>query len=108
MNIADGDISTIWASLGTDRYVEFELEDVQNLDTVEIIFNPNKGRTQNLKLWFRRMVPNTTQCLKQSDEALETGTWEKFRFNAHKVKYIRYYGRAVILDWNAVQEIRFK
>lgn len=110
VNIADGDISTIWASLGTDRYVEFELEDVQNLDTVEIIFNPNKGRNAKFEIMVSENGTEYNSVLKAtSDGSVETGTWEKFRFNAHKVKYIRYYARGSnISDWNAVQEIRFK
>lgn len=109
-NAADYDGSTIWAALGTDRYIQLELEEEQIVSNVEIVFNPNSGRNALFEIMVSTDGKNFESVFSSSsDGSVEDGTWEKYSFEPVRAKYIRYYGRGSnVSNWNAIKEIRFK
>ncbi|NLB80294.1 MAG: hypothetical protein GX800_01435 [Clostridiaceae bacterium] len=110
-NSIDGDDSTIWASLGKGRYVDYELDKQYSLTAAEILFNPNNSRNAV----FEIQVSTDGQEFKtvysgNSDGSLEEVGWELFDFEQPvNAKYVRYVANGSnISDWNAIKEIRFK
>lgn len=111
--INDYIVDTLWSSLGTDRYIDFELNEDTILENVEIIFNPNKKRTAYFEILVSNDGENFTSVYDGIGSPDGDGVnWEVFEFDIRKLvqcKYVRYIAKGSnISDWNGVKEIRFK
>ena len=110
-NAVDGNGDTIWAANGVGRYFDIELEKAETIDQIEVLFNPNGGRTAEFDILVSDDGETYTKILSStSDGSLEGITWETYRLNKPvKTKYIRYKGNGSdISNWNAIIEIRFR
>ena len=110
-NAIDFDIDTIWAAKGIGRYIDIELEKRQEIDRVEILFNPNSGRNAEFEVFVSDDGVNYRSILEStSNGALEEVAWEIYPLSEPVMaKYVRYMGNGSnISQWNAIKEIRFR
>lgn len=106
-----GTSKSIWAANGKSRYVDYEFAKPEKLDRVEILFNPNGGRTARFEILVSNDGENYTSLIDDvSDGSLEDIDWEIYYFDKPvTTKYVRYLAKGSnISDWNAIMEIRFR
>ena len=110
-NAVDCDKDTIWAAKGIGRYFSIELENSQEIDQVEILFNPNSKRDAEFEVQVSNDGVNYRSILADAgDGSIESVLWEKYPLGTPvTAKYIRYVGNGSnISTWNAIKEIRFR
>lgn len=110
-NAVDCDADTIWAAKGVGRYIDIELSKRQEIDRIEILFNPNGSRNAEFEIMVSDDGVNYTSIMADSsDGSLEGVSWETYPLSEPVItKYIRYVGNGSnISTWNAIKEIRFR
>ena len=110
-NAIDGDGDTIWASLGIGRYITVEFDKPTTINRVDILFNPNGGRTARFDILVSDDGEEFTKLFSStSDGSLEDIAWEYYDLaKPVKTKYVRYVANGSnISNWNAIKEIRFR
>ena len=110
-NAIDGDGDTIWAANGIGRYIDIEFDKPTTINRVDILFNPNGGRTAKFDIYISDDGETYTMLFSDtSDGSLEEVAWEYYDLaKPVKTKYVRYMANGSnISNWNAIKEIRFR
>ena len=110
-NAIDGDGDSIWAAKGVGRYITVEFDKPTSINRVDILFNPNGGRTAKFDILVSDDGEEFTKLFSDvSDGSLEDVAWEYYDLDKPvKTKYVRYVANGSnISDWNAIKEIRFR
>lgn len=112
-NVADSNLSTLWAANGAGRYIDIELEREAIIENIEIIFNPNNNRTPYFDVEISADGENYEKIYTGIGSSEADGkSWEVFKFDPRKefkTKYIRYVANGSNKSmWNGVKEIRIK
>lgn len=107
--LIDNNNRTLWATFGNDRYVDFILENTEEITGLDIVFNPNTKRTAKFEILISEDDKNYVSIFNgQSDPNALNNSIEHYDFDkTYKAKYVRYKGLGSdISQWNGVKEIR--
>lgn len=109
-NVLDLDLTTLWAAEG-EQYLEFEFEEEYNIANVEVILNPNSGRSAEFEILYSSDGQRWISVKKYYGDPNGDGIhWEVFDFpKTIKTKHIKYLAKGSDKSmWNGVVEMRFK
>lgn len=104
-NTLDGDLNTRWSAFGGNEYLEYDLQKISNLKSVDIAFYKGNERQTFIDIEISEDGINFQNVL-QTASSGDTCGYENFDFEDINARYVRIIGHGNSSNaWNSITEV---